>query len=97
MPLSEIVSQFSFTADNISQSIPIVLAISTEDKERLSDCQSFTLEYEGKAVAILRDPEFYVHRKEERCCRQFGAHSKNHPYMKVRTIQKVSKRCHKTK
>eukprot|EP00112_Aurelia_sp_Birch-Aquarium-sp1_P004125 Seg1469.5 transcript_id=Seg1469.5/GoldUCD/mRNA.D3Y31 product="Bifunctional 3'-phosphoadenosine 5'-phosphosulfate synthase 1" protein_id=Seg1469.5/GoldUCD/D3Y31 len=69
--------------DNISQSIPIVLAISTEDKERLSNCQSFTLEYEGKAVAILRDPEFYVHRKEERCCRQFGAHSKNHPYMKV--------------
>ncbi|XP_065072136.1 bifunctional 3'-phosphoadenosine 5'-phosphosulfate synthase 1-like isoform X2 [Rhopilema esculentum] len=70
-------------ADDINQSIPIVLAITTEDKERLGACQSFSLVFDGKPVAILRHPEFFAHRKEERCCRQFGANSKNHPYMKM--------------
>lgn len=55
-----------------NQSIPIVLPISTNDKVKLDGCSAFTLRYEGKPVAILRQPEFYEHRKDERCARQFG-------------------------
>ena len=69
-----------------NQSVPIVLPLSTKDKERLAAGSSeggFTLRYEGKAMAILRDPEFYEHRKEERCARQFGTTHKEHPYIKM--------------
>jgi 3'-phosphoadenosine 5'-phosphosulfate synthase len=66
-----------------SQSIPIVLPISTTDKNALEDVSAFALTYEGRRVAILRDPEFYEHRKEERCSRQFGTANKDHPYVKV--------------
>ena len=71
--------------DGVSnQSIPIVLPISTSDKERLEKAKSaFTLRYEGKAMAILRNPEFYEHRKEERCARQFGTTNGGHPYIKM--------------
>ena len=90
----------------INQSIPIVLAVSSEDKKLVegklinfqtadkswqiiktswsdSGQSAMTLCYEGKAVAILRHPEFYEHRKEERVARQFGTTSKNHPYIRV--------------
>lgn len=67
----------------INQSIPIVLPITTQDKEKLSDKRAFTLRYKGKAVAIMRYPEFYEHRKEERAARQFATTSKNHPYIKM--------------
>lgn len=67
----------------VNQSIPIVLPISNEDKERLEDCSAFALRYNGKSYAILRNPEFYEHRKEERCSRQFGTSNKNHPYIKM--------------
>ena len=70
-------------SDNINQSVPIVLAITSEDKVRLENDTSFTLEYEGRKVAVLREVEFFPHRKEERCCRQFGTASKNHPYIKM--------------
>ncbi len=66
-----------------NQSIPIVLPVHTEDKERMEGALAFTLKYEGCLVAILRTPEFYEHRKEERCCRQFGTSSREHPYVKV--------------
>merc|ERR1712029_548712 len=66
-----------------NQSIPIVLPVSTRDKERLQESESFTLKYNGKAMAILRKPEFYEHRKEERCARQFGTTHKEHPYIKM--------------
>jgi len=66
-----------------NQSIPIVLPISTKDKDRLEGQAAFTLKYNGKAMAILRDPEFYEHRKEERCARQFGTTNKEHPYIKM--------------
>ncbi|KPP64761.1 bifunctional 3'-phosphoadenosine 5'-phosphosulfate synthase 1-like, partial [Scleropages formosus] len=36
-----------------------------------------------KRVAILRNPEFYEHRKEERCARQWGTTCKEHPYIKI--------------
>ncbi|XP_071808535.1 bifunctional 3'-phosphoadenosine 5'-phosphosulfate synthase-like isoform X2 [Asterias amurensis] len=67
----------------INQSVPIVLSISTEDKDRLADKNAFSLSYEGQRVAILRSPEFYAHHKEERCCRQWGTSNPGHPYIKM--------------
>jgi len=67
-----------------NQSIPIVLAISTEDKEKLGEnCKKFALRYNGKIVAAVSGPEIYEHRKEERVARQFGTTNKNHPYIKM--------------
>ncbi|XP_035226882.1 bifunctional 3'-phosphoadenosine 5'-phosphosulfate synthase-like isoform X2 [Stegodyphus dumicola] len=67
----------------INQSIPIVLPVSTEDKDRLYDVSAFALRHNGNCVAILRNPEFFEHRKEERCCRQFGTSNTGHPYVKM--------------
>lgn len=68
----------------INQSVPIVLPVSTEDKERIgSEAAAIALKYEGKVVAIMRQPEFYEHRKEERACRQFGIQHEEHPYIKM--------------
>jgi len=67
-----------------NQSIPIVLPIFTQDKERLvKSGGDFTLTYQGEARAIIRKPEFYEHRKEERCSRQFGLYNEGHPYVKM--------------
>jgi 3'-phosphoadenosine 5'-phosphosulfate synthase len=66
-----------------NQSIPIVLPVHTADKERLDGCPAMSLRYNGKIVAILRTPEFYDHRKEERSSRQFGTSNKGHPYVAV--------------
>ena len=66
-----------------NQSVPIVLAVTDEEKERLSNAQAFTLRFKDEIVAILRSPEFYVHRKEERCARQFGTTHPEHPYIKM--------------
>lgn len=66
-----------------NQSIPIVLPVHTADKERLEGSAAFALAYEGKRLAILRTPEFYEHRKEERCSRQFGTSNQGHPYVKM--------------
>ena len=71
-------------SDGVSnQSIPIVLPVSTGDKNRLGSANAFALRYNGKPVAILRDPEYYEHRKEERVARQFGTTNQGHPYIKV--------------
>nr|XP_032658133.1 bifunctional 3'-phosphoadenosine 5'-phosphosulfate synthase 1 [Chelonoidis abingdonii] len=67
----------------INLSVPIVLTASQEDKERLDGCTALALVYEGRRVAILRNPEFYEHRKEERCARQWGTICKEHPYIKM--------------
>ncbi|KAI4893557.1 hypothetical protein NFI96_021356, partial [Prochilodus magdalenae] len=67
----------------INLSVPIVLPVSKEDKERLDSCAAFALEYKGRRVAILRNPEFYEHRKEERCARQWGTTCPQHPYIKM--------------
>lgn len=66
-----------------NQSIPIVLPVPTEDKQRLEGCSAYTLTYEGKDIAIVRNPDFYEHRKEERSARQWGTTSSKHPYIKV--------------
>lgn len=67
----------------INQSVVIVLPVHTEDKERLDGMSAIALSYEGRRVAILRKPEFYGHRKEERVCRQFGTSHRGHPYIKM--------------
>ncbi|KTF87217.1 hypothetical protein cypCar_00017181 [Cyprinus carpio] len=67
----------------INLSVPVVLPISSADKERLDGSTAFALAYGGRRVAILRNPEFYEHRKEERCARQWGTTCKDHPYIKM--------------
>ena len=66
-----------------NQSIPIVLPVNTADKQRLEGVSALALRYQGKLVAILRTPEFFEHRKEERSCRQFGIYNTGHPYVRV--------------
>ena len=41
-------------------------------------------------LAILRSPEFYAHRKEERCSRQWGTANPGHPYVKVLSLSSES-------
>ncbi|XP_073698024.1 bifunctional 3'-phosphoadenosine 5'-phosphosulfate synthase 1 [Garra rufa] len=67
----------------INLSVPVVLPVSSADKERLDGNTAFALAYGGRRVAILRNPEFYEHRKEERCARQWGTTCKDHPYIKM--------------
>ena len=67
----------------VSQSIPIVLPVTTEDKERLEEEEDIALVYEGRLIAVMHSPEFFPHRKEERCSRQFGTANRGHPYIKV--------------
>nr|XP_022917810.1 bifunctional 3'-phosphoadenosine 5'-phosphosulfate synthase-like [Onthophagus taurus] len=69
--------------ETMSQSIPIVLAVTNEDKQRLEDYSAITLMYKEKYVAIMRKPEFYYHRKEERIARQFGTINTGHPTIKI--------------
>jgi len=66
----------------INQSVPIVLPVTKMDKERVEGGTTLVLRYKGVAKAVLRNPEFYEHRKEERCARQFGTTNPNHPYVK---------------
>lgn len=75
-----------FIGGVINLSVPVVLPISSADKERLDGNTAFALAYGGRRVAILRNPEFYEHRKEERCARQWGTTCKDHPYIKVRGL-----------
>ncbi|XP_020830619.1 bifunctional 3'-phosphoadenosine 5'-phosphosulfate synthase 2 [Phascolarctos cinereus] len=67
----------------LNLSIPIVLPVSEDDKKCLQGCGEFALEYDGRKVAILRDPEFYEHRKEERCARVWGTTCAQHPHIKM--------------
>ncbi|KAK9885853.1 hypothetical protein WA026_013731 [Henosepilachna vigintioctopunctata] len=67
----------------VNQSIPIVLPVSTSDKDRLKECSSISLAYNNSIYAILRKPEFYPHRKEERVARQFGTTNQDHPHIKM--------------
>lgn len=81
--LVEITASSSVSGGAINLSVPIVLPVSTETKQELDGCAAIALEYQGSRVAILRNPEFYEHRKEERCARQWGTTCPQHPYIKV--------------
>jgi len=65
-----------------NQSVPIVLPLTTLEKQRMEGINDICLTYQGVGKAILRNIEFYEHRKEERCARQFGTTNPNHPYIK---------------
>ena len=70
--------------DNINQSVPIVLPLTTDRKEELEKHEGeIALMYEGRRVAIVSDAQFFPHRKEERCCRQFGTRSTKHPHIEM--------------
>lgn len=73
-----------FVGDKKSnQSIPIVLPIDNQDRARLEGCQALALTREGQILAVLRRPEIFAHRKEERCARTFGTTHPEHPMIKV--------------
>uniref|UniRef100_A0A4W4H0C5 3'-phosphoadenosine 5'-phosphosulfate synthase 2a n=1 Tax=Electrophorus electricus TaxID=8005 RepID=A0A4W4H0C5_ELEEL len=67
----------------VNLSVPIVLPVATETKKRLMGSMAMALVYQGEYIAILRNPEFFEHRKEERCSRQWGTAHLKHPYIKV--------------
>lgn len=70
----------------VNQSIPIVLPITNEDKERIGNEQNVALclpELPSRPVAILRNIEIYHHHKEERCARTFGITDPRHPYTSI--------------
>ncbi|KAM6104824.1 bifunctional 3'-phosphoadenosine 5'-phosphosulfate synthase 2 [Pterocles gutturalis] len=67
----------------VNLSIPIVLPVSTEDKERLEGQGALALSYAGRRVAVLKNPEYFEHRKEERCARIWGTTCEKHPHVKM--------------
>ncbi|XP_044750119.1 bifunctional 3'-phosphoadenosine 5'-phosphosulfate synthase isoform X2 [Coccinella septempunctata] len=68
---------------SVNQSVPIVLPVTTFDKDRLEGCSAISLFYNNVCYAILRKPEFFPHRKEERVARQFGTTNKDHPHIRL--------------
>ncbi|KOB74052.1 Adenylyl-sulfate kinase, partial [Operophtera brumata] len=68
----------------VNQSVPIVLPVDDVTKDRLTGTPAVALTHSGRPIAVLRAPEFYPHRKEERCSRQFGIYHTEHPYIKDR-------------
>lgn len=78
---NSILSEDGAYRDN--QSVPIVLSVTEEFKNKLDGSSAVTLTYEGKPIAILRKPEFFFHRKEERLSRQWGTANPDHPHIKL--------------
>jgi len=66
-----------------NQSVPIILPISKEDKERLTEKAAVALRYNGQVIAVIREPEIFEQRREERCARQWGMVHKEHPYQEM--------------
>ncbi|KAL1450809.1 hypothetical protein WDU94_003129 [Cyamophila willieti] len=73
---------FNQLEPNVNQSIAIVLPVTSEDKVRIEGSSEVALYHNNSPVAILYNPELYVHRKEERIARQFGTSHPEHPYIK---------------
>lgn len=73
-------------------SIPITQDISAEMKQALTGCKAVALCNEringGKPIAVIRNPSFFLNRKEEICARAFGCFSTNHPMANNITNQK---------
>jgi len=70
----------------VNQSLPVVLPVSADDRQRLDGVDAMALAFHGRSVAVLRRPELYEHRKEERCSRQFGSTDVALPHVKVTTV-----------
>ncbi|XP_068053111.1 bifunctional 3'-phosphoadenosine 5'-phosphosulfate synthase 2 isoform X1 [Anomalospiza imberbis] len=67
----------------VNLSIPIVLPLSAEDKQRLEGSAALALSFQGRRLAVLRGPEFFAHRKEERCARIWGTTCPRHPHIQM--------------
>lgn len=69
----------------VSMSVPIVLPITAYTKAGIEastkKAVALVNKY-GHTMAILRDPEIYVNRKEEIVSRMFGVIDRGHPYIK---------------
>jgi len=70
----------------VNQSVPIVLPANEEEKKLIEGAggnkpEAIALVYEGKTVAIMKEPEVFDAIKEERCARTFGLHHDGHPYV----------------
>mmetsp|Transcript_1482 Transcript_1482/g.2435 ORF Transcript_1482/g.2435 Transcript_1482/m.2435 type:complete len:1032 (+) Transcript_1482:189-3284(+) len=68
----------------VSMSVPIVLPITAYTKtaiEKSSKHAVTLMSKHGKPLAILRNPEVYVNRKEEIVSRIFGVIDNGHPYI----------------
>jgi len=67
----------------VNQSVAIVCPATTAERDALAGSDAITITYEGKSVAIMRSPEFFDARKEERCARQFGVTDAGHPHISM--------------
>lgn len=81
--MANVLFSSSGSGGTINLTVPIVLPVSTDNKQKLEGSEAVTLEYQGSRVAILRNMEFYANRIEERCARQWGTTCPQHPYIKV--------------
>lgn len=76
----------NFGGNIVNQSVPIVLPISSAAKETIGASDSVALYYNDQLYAVLRQPEIFWHRKEERVAREFGTTHSDHPHIKVRVF-----------
>ncbi|KAG9132730.1 hypothetical protein Leryth_014010 [Lithospermum erythrorhizon] len=68
--------------DVVNMSVPIVLAIDDEQKERIGQSGSVALvDGHDHIIAILKDIEIYKHNKEERIARTWGTTALGLPYV----------------
>lgn len=61
--------------------VPIVMSCSKENKEKLTSAPEVALTFGGKPVAVISNPTFFEHMKEERAGRTFGITHAGHPYI----------------
>lgn len=78
---------FNATSPNNNMSVPIVCPSTAAQKATIEAAApggvgKITLQYEGKDVAIMTNPEVFDAIKEERCARQWGTCNtkEDHPY-----------------
>lgn len=65
----------------VSQSVPIVLAVSDEVKQKCADAPEVALTFNDQPVATMTKPTFFEHRKEEREGRTWGFTTPGIPYI----------------
>jgi 3'-phosphoadenosine 5'-phosphosulfate synthase len=67
----------------IPMPVPVVLPVTDDVKAKIEGKQSIALKNDkGEVIAVLRDPEIFPHRKEERATRTFGINAdRGHPYV----------------
>lgn len=64
--------------------VPIVKACSAEERKALEGQSEVALSApDGSIVAVISNPEFFEHKKEERAGRTFGITDPGHPYIKL--------------